>query len=259
MGRPRRLGHCARRTMIQGSLFPSLTMARLRPLFLYFGAKWGVAPTYPRPAYPCIIEPFAGSACYSLLYPSHRVMLYDANPRIIAVWRYLINADEGEVLSLPDVPDGVTVDNVTWPTDGAKWLAGFWLNQAVSSPCKRMSKWGRGTPHHFWGPQRRARIASQLWAIRHWTADVSSYNEIPDMPATWFVDPPYIDQGMHYGRFGSRHIDYTHLAEWCKTRSGQTIVCEGDNASWLPFSEHAIGRSASRKNRLSRERVWLNP
>ena len=49
---------------------------------------------------------------------------------------------------------------------------------------------------------------------------------------TWFVDPPYEEGGKHY-RFGS--IDYKHLAYWVKEREGQVIVCEREDAEWLPF------------------------
>jgi hypothetical protein len=28
----------------------------------------------------------------------------------------------------------------------------------------------------------------------------------------------------------------THLADWCRSRTGQTIVCENAGADWLPFT-----------------------
>jgi len=30
-------------------------------------------------------------------------------------------------------------------------------------------------------------------------------------------------------------VNYTHLADWCQSRQGQTIVCENAVADWLPF------------------------
>jgi hypothetical protein len=38
----------------------------VRPFFSFFGSKWRVAPHYPAPERDLIIEPFAGSAGYSL-------------------------------------------------------------------------------------------------------------------------------------------------------------------------------------------------
>lgn len=44
-------------------------MNKLKPFFTYFGGKYRIAPRYPKPQYNTIIEPFAGSAGYSLRYP----------------------------------------------------------------------------------------------------------------------------------------------------------------------------------------------
>jgi hypothetical protein len=33
----------------------------------------------------------------------------------------------------------------------------------------------------------------------------------------------------------NKDIDYKNLAEWCKNRNGQIIVCENSKADWLPF------------------------
>lgn len=31
------------------------------------------------------------------------------------------------------------------------------------------------------------------------------------------------------------HIDYVELADWCKSRNGEIIVCENSKADWLDF------------------------
>jgi len=64
---------------------------RLRPFFSYYGSKWRAAPKYPAPVEDTIIEPFAGSAAYALLYYDRKVILNDLNPTIAALWRYLVN------------------------------------------------------------------------------------------------------------------------------------------------------------------------
>jgi hypothetical protein len=38
----------------------------LEPMFTYLGGKWRLAPKYPPPIHDTIIEPFCGSAGYSL-------------------------------------------------------------------------------------------------------------------------------------------------------------------------------------------------
>ena len=54
----------------------------MRPMFSYYGSKWRVAPRYSPPVEDTIVEPFAGSATYSLLYPGKKVLLNDLNPRV---------------------------------------------------------------------------------------------------------------------------------------------------------------------------------
>lgn len=83
----------------------------LHPFFSFFGSKWRLAPSYPRPEASTIIEPFAGSAGYSLRYPAHRVKLFDIDPVVVGVWKYLIAVSERELLRLPDVRRGELLDD----------------------------------------------------------------------------------------------------------------------------------------------------
>ncbi len=53
----------------------------------------------------------------------------------------------------------------------------------------------------------------------------------------------------------SKDIDYSGLAEWCKTRKGQVIVCEQLGADWLPFRE--LTKIKGLKNK-STEVIWTN-
>ena len=58
-----------------------------------------------------IIEPFAGSARYSLKYWRNDVLLVDKYSVIIEVWNYLINASEKDILGLPKMKIGECIDN----------------------------------------------------------------------------------------------------------------------------------------------------
>ena len=81
---------------------------------------------------------------------------------------------------------------------------------------------------------------------------LGDYRSAPDLEATWFVDPPYqptrgmkTGQGLGYAPgCTSRELDYGELAEWCRSRRGQVIVCEQEGADWLPF--RPCGTSATR-------------
>lgn len=166
------------------------TKSKLRPFFSYYGGKWRDTPRlYPAPAHETIVEPFAGSAGYSVRYAHHKVILCDLDPYIAAVWRYLIRTSAQEILELPDIEVGETTDDLDVCQE-ARWLIGYWLNSATTHPCKRPSAWMRAGDHagSFWGARVRERIASQVDKIRHWNVIECSYQECPVRGvATWFV------------------------------------------------------------------------
>jgi len=224
----------------------------LRPFFSYYGGKWRAAPRYPKPMFDTIVEPFAGSAGYALRYPNLRIVLIDADPIIAGLWAYLIGASEAEILSLPDLAEGSTVDDLE-VCEEARHLVGFWLNGGCAAPRKTPGAWMRDGSHsaaNFWGAPIRARIASQLAGIRHWTITHGTYADAPDLEATWFVDPPYQAAGKHY-----RHsdVDFPHLATWCKARRGQVMVCENVGADWGPFRPFLDVKATSG---VSKEALW---
>lgn len=231
----------------------------LRPFFGFYGGKWRDSPrNYPAPLHRTIVEPFAGSAGYSIRYPDLDVILCEKDPVLASVWEYLIRANPEEIRRLPDMPIDGTVDDLRVAPEAAA-LIGLWLNRAASGPRKSPSKWMRSgvRPGSFWGERVRETIASQVERIKHWTVHNVSYEECPfDGEATWFIDPPYQVAGSHY-RFGADGIDYEHLARWCRDRSGQTIVCENHGADWLPFEPLAEVKT-TRRGRRSREVVWFS-
>jgi 16S rRNA G966 N2-methylase RsmD len=77
-------------------------------------------------------------------------------------------------------------------------------------------------------------IAKNLFKIRHWNIKLDSYENIENENVTWFIDPPYMFGGEHYKQ-SNKNLDFKQLGEWCKSRNGQSIVCENSKADWLDF------------------------
>jgi site-specific DNA-adenine methylase len=234
----------------------------LKPFFTYFGGKWRIAPRYPAPTRDLIVEPFAGSAGYSLRYPDRAVLLCDVFKPIVETWRYLIGASAAEILALPDVEDGQNVDDLDLPP-GARYFIGWWLNKGSAVPCKIPGLWMRqsrseGETSLFWGRRVRERVAQQVDTIKHWTVLECSYSDLEPADATWFVDPPYQQAGKHYIH-GSKTLDFKHLGSWCQTRGGQMIVCENAGADWLPFEPFltAQGTGGSGRTGKSVEVIYM--
>ncbi len=231
----------------------------LKPFFTFYGGKYRAAPHYPPPERNDIIEPFAGSAGYSLRYPENDVILIDLDPAIVATWRFLLTATADDIRSLPDIEPGQRLASLTGYPEGARYLIGWWLNKGTTRPGQTPSSWMRSgiRPNSYWGPAVRNRIASQLGAIRHWRIIHGGYEEAPDIDATWFIDPPYQDAGKHY-RFGSNLVDFTSLGEWCQSRKGQVIVCENSGATWLPFRDFRSIKASPAKHggKRSSEVIW---
>lgn len=232
---------------------------QLRPFFGYYGGKWRDAlKHYPAPRYGTIVEPFAGSAGYSMRYPDRKIILCELDPIIATVWSYLIRVKPKEILSIRDLAPGETVDDLKVGEE-AQLLVGLWLNRGIARPRKSPSKWMREgiRPGSFWGRRVKETIASQVDAIRHWKVYNRSYEHCPSpREATWFIDPPYERAGGHY-TFGPDGLDYAHLAAWCRSRRGQILVCENAGATWLPF--RVLGEvKTTRAKRRSKEVYWLN-
>lgn len=229
----------------------------LRPFFGFYGGKWRDAlKHYPAPEYGTIVEPFAGSAGYSVRHADRRVVLAEKDPILAGVWQYLIAASPSDIRHLPDIEDGQSTHDLD-VDPRARALIGLWLNRAVSRPRSTPSAWMRSgiRPGSFWGSRVRETIASQVDAIRHWTVLNCSYEEVGIVgAATWFIDPPYAGQGKHY-RFGSDDLDYAALGFWCQRREGQVIVCENEGADWLPFTR--LTDIKTTRSARSVEAVWI--
>jgi hypothetical protein len=207
------------------------------PFWRYYGGKWRAAPRYPAPECDTIIEPFAGAAGYACRYPSRRVILIDKSPIIAGIWRFLIGSTPADILALPDIPHGGTVDDLPICQE-ARWLAGFWCNGGTVAPCKSPSKWARrgdaASNWAGWGQKARSRIARDVSRIHHWQVIEGDYREAPDIEATWMVDPPYQTKAGSY--YPEQPDSHAALGEWCKARRGQVIACDQVGADWLPWT-----------------------
>lgn len=235
-------------------------MRAVGPFWRYYGGKWRASPRYPAPETGTIIEPFAGAAGYACRYPALRVILIDADPVIAGIWRYLIAASPAEILAIPDLPDGGTVDDVPVCQE-ARWLVGFWLNEGASAPRKSPSAWARKHGQHAhnwagWGYRARRRIARDVQRIKHWRIIEGDYTDAPDVDATWFVDPPYQTSAGRYYR--KDFTEHAALGAWARARRGQVIACDQVGADWMPWTGRLDSKSTGGRgrSRVSREVVY---
>jgi hypothetical protein len=214
----------------------------MRPLVLFYGAKWTLARKYGAPEHEHVCEPFGGFAGYSCYWEPRKVTLIERDPVIFGVWDFLKGSSPEDIMRLPteiesldELPSSLCQE--------ARDLIGFWFNRGSTRPSQRRANWARpGWRYLSWGQQIRWRIANQVARIKHWSIIHGSWENAPDIRDThWFVDPPYLSTGDAYTY---NHIDRTQLAAWCRSRRGGYVqVCEADGATWLPFRPFAIVRT----------------
>ena len=197
-------------------------------MFSYYGSKSKIVDYYPPPKYKKIIEPFAGSARYSLKYWQNDILLVDKYDVVINTWKWLQQCSENDIKKLPILKLGESLDSYNLSID-EKIFMGFVVQQGTTGMRKTVSSYAVD------GIKAQLNnIASQLFKIKKWEIKLGCYKEIENIEATWFIDPPYQFGGHEY-KYSNKKINFTELAEWCKCRSGQTIVCENTKANWLPF------------------------
>lgn len=230
----------------------------MRPLFRFFGSKWTLAPHYPPPRFPVIVEPFAGSAGYSTRYYKRQVILVERDPKIAELWRWLIAAKPDDVRDLPLLEPGESIPESV--TGGARWLVGFWCAMTTAHPQRILCAGSvKRKPLSMWGTSIRERTATAVAKIKHWTIIEGDYTAAPDIDATWCIDPPYQGAGRFYTH-GSKAIDFSQLADWTRSRHGQVIACENVGAEWLPFRRFRTGHAATRggEGRTTAEAIWTS-
>jgi hypothetical protein len=216
-------------------------------MFSYYGSKSKIVDLYPPPKYGKIIEPFAGSARYSLKYWDRDILLVDKYPVIIDVWTFLRNCSPKDILSLPKLQRGLDIRELNI-SDEERLFLGFLVNQGSSSPKNIVSEFAA----HQTGVIKK--ISKQVNLIKHWKFNLLSYDEIENEDATWFVDPPYQFGGEHY-KMSNKTIDFNALGVWCKSRLGQVIVCENTKADWMCFKPMKDLYGAYS---LTTEAIWSN-
>lgn len=198
-------------------------------MFSYYGSKSKIVDLYPPPKHNKIIEPFAGSARYSLKYWKNDVLLVDKYEPLIKLWKWLQNANENDIDNLPVLKKGEKLSDYNL-SEGERLFLSFCVSEATTS--------GRNTVTERASTKVAYKMKTTkdiLPKIKHWQIKLGCYTEIQNQKATWFIDPPYKRGGEHY-KHGSNNIDYIKLGEWSKSRLGQIIVCENDGADWMPFS-----------------------
>lgn len=210
-------------------------------MFYYFGSKYRLAKSYDPPEYDVIVEPFAGSAGYSCLYPDREVILVERDARVAALWRRLMAMSPEEALAIPPPVVGTRSTDLLVMLRAASEhsLTSRWITVTE----RMVSRW----------PHLTRRVAHMIPLVQHWTVIEGDYTDAPDVEATWFVDPPY--QQLRRG-YAERDIDYPALGRWCRQRRGQVIVCEQEGADWLPFQPHRLHRSTNGRSKV--EVVWKN-
>jgi len=93
--------------------------------------------------------------------------------KVFNVWKYLQNATEKEVLSLPDVPNQTVLEKIngfSQLSNQEKWLIGFCCNGGSAQPKNVSGK------HNFnsWNKDK-IRIAKNLYKVCHWNILLGSY------------------------------------------------------------------------------------
>lgn len=230
-------------------------------MFSYYGSKSKIAHLYPFPEHDLIIEPFAGSAQYALRYCYKEVVLLEINPIVHGIWNWLIKeATEKDIRSLPELSHGDDLRKFTQLSKVERDLLGFCVGEGREIPgnvvTARAAKFdaypksdSRWRPHNQW-ELTRWRLLRSLSRIKHWKCfNISYQNYCINRTATWYIDPPYKGAGE---RYPYSDIDYAHLANWCLSRKGQVIVCEGINGDWLPFRELPTNERGSQGKLIER-------
>jgi len=230
----------------------------MRPFFSYYGAKFTVAKHLGAPRCDTVIEPFAGSACYSTRWAAKTVKLYDVSEDICDLWDFLIHCNVRDIEAIPDTfrhKDEFL--NLPRPD---RLLCAFWVSKGRAEPSGTLSPWyfqySGSHDCRVWGPAVKARIIAQKPQIKGWRVDCLPWHKVPLEDAHWHVDPPYANAAGR--RYPSSDVNYPALAEWCRGLPGHVDVCENTGADWLPFRHlHSVVSSRGRRDgSLSEEAVW---
>ncbi len=240
----------------------------MRQFFKHFGSKARLAAILPPPTHKLIIEPFAGSAAYSVQHATenHDVVLFDTDERVCIVWDYLIHASPKDILDLP-VDHFVTGGDLRVLNLGEpqrlliqRWLSISGTHSYKLAPCLLADR--DGVAGNTWSEKVRARIAFQVPMIRHWKIHNAPYHEAPDIEAHWHIDPPYQNNAHGFSEYKCAPLDYEALSKWRLMRKGDITVHEQAGATWLPFEtlreKHTTNRTVEGNRVFAHEVFWTN-
>ena len=236
-----------------------LRVKMLRPFFPFYGSKWRTASLYGDPRGSTVVEPFAGSAGFSVFWECDDVWLFDIDPVIVGVWDYLIKATKFDFANLPLLSPGQSITDFNISQE-AKWLIGFWLNRGSSTPKLTLTEFSARSDkgQMVWGQKAKNRLMEQAGRIKTWRVSQSSYVNIDScqfgQSCYWFVDPPYVEKGRYY-KHRIAACDYSGLADWCKHLPGYGCVCENTGAGWLPFEN--LSNAKSMRGRSLESVYWI--
>lgn len=222
-------------------------------MFSYYGCKTRVVDHYPPPRQDLIIEPFAGSARYALKYWERDVILVDKYKLLVDVWKWLQQCSYDDIIKLPRMEFGEHVDDYKWDCKEQRDFMGFLMGWATTSPRRTATVKLKQRPNFV--NYSLKRIASQIEHIKHWDIRCGEYQDIEDVEATWYIDPPYSLRGGDKYVHGNNKIDFNELGEWCQSRKGFVMVCESSNATWLPFKP--LKETKTTKGKMV-EGIWTN-
>ena len=222
-------------------------------MFYYYGSKTLLAKYYPEPKYNFILEPFAGSAAYSIYHLSRnkkiKTFLFENDKRVVETWHKVLSMSEKDIIN--------------YPTPNIGEMTGDFLIMtcAVSNAVARCSKLKFTERLARVFEIQKRRLIKALYLKDRIEVVLSDYSETPNIKeSTVFIDPPYqitrnvnkktvFANGNGYGKNSSSDkLDYKQLSDWCRSRLGQTIVCEKAGADWLPFINLKNGKSSMGKN-----------
>lgn len=223
-------------------------------MFKYFGSKYKLAGRYPAPAAgQTVIEPFAGSAAFSVLHrrKAGRVILIEKDASVAALWKRLLAMPAADIRNLKDPVDGERSSDLLVAFAGGRTTRDTPEGSFIISP--RMAQRFRPMVN---------RIASVVDECRHFEIICGDYRDAPDEDAFWFIDPPYAPtegrwdrtRGGRY-RFPNRDIDFSELADWCHARRGNVVVCEQAGSKWMPWTHAVLARDGG--HRVYGEVFWF--
>lgn len=220
-------------------------------MFYYYGRKKKISSKYKVSSKNTIIEPFAGSAAYSLRDENinKNVILFEKSKRVYDLWKWLIEvATYDDIMKLGYIKRGDKVSEFIKILHSASKRAFDYKKITVTSVME--TNWNSNL----------SKMAELVGKVKHWKIYNNCYSEIDNvvgnLDCCWFIDPPYKGAaGMGYSH-SSEDIDYYKLSEWCKSRNGNVIVCEGGNANWLPFEK--LTQQSTINGKKNNELVYYN-